>query len=209
MVRYNERQFFYMQAFDYLKANGIKGHYHEYGCHKGITFRMALTEARRKNIKPGEMQFYAFDSFEGLPDISDEDSNAFGWKQGALKTNIESFTNLIKDHGLYVDSVHCIKGFYHKTLTTKLQKELAKQGPIALAVIDCDLYESAKVVLSFIEPLLQVGTLLYFDDYFNYKGDPSKGEQRAFNEFKKRSDLAFLEHMTVGWFGKSFITYKP
>jgi len=49
--------------------------------------------------------------------------------------------------------------------------------------IDCDLYESAKTVLSFITPIVQEGTIIMFDDWYQFRGNPDKGEQRAFREW--------------------------
>ena len=43
----------------FLSGNRINGDYFEFGCHRCRTFRMALTEARRHNLR--EMKFLAFD----------------------------------------------------------------------------------------------------------------------------------------------------
>src|SRR6185295_6804759 len=48
--RQTEKQLFFRRVFDFLKENEIRGDYHEYGCHRCRTFRMALTEARRHNL---------------------------------------------------------------------------------------------------------------------------------------------------------------
>jgi len=64
--RQNEKALFFRRAFDFVTDNRVRGDYHEYGCHRCRTFRMALTEARRHNLL--DMKFFAFDSFEGLPD---------------------------------------------------------------------------------------------------------------------------------------------
>ena len=51
-IRYNqgnrqaEKYDMFRKAFDFLNENEIKGDYHEYGCHRCRTFRMALTEAK-------------------------------------------------------------------------------------------------------------------------------------------------------------------
>ncbi|MCC3405801.1 MAG: hypothetical protein JGK17_09445 [Microcoleus sp. PH2017_10_PVI_O_A] len=197
---------FFMQAFDFLTDNKIEGDYHEYGCHRVRTFRMALTEARRHNLE--SMKFFAFDSFEGLPAVESQPSHQV-WQQGALKTAQEEFWHLIKEHGIYVDSCQTIAGFYKERLTPELQQSfLAKNNKIALACIDCDLYESAVPVFEFIEPLLQEGSLLYIDDLFTgYKGSPVKGVAKAFAEFQQKSRFKFAPHIQVGWWGRSFITY--
>ncbi len=75
-----------------------------------------------------------------------------------------------------------------------------------LVNIDCDLYESAVYVLDFIEPLLQEGSVLYFDDWNMYRANPNKGGKKAFREFREKTSWKFEKFLTVGWFGKSFIT---
>lgn len=197
---------FFVNAFDFLTENRIVGDYHEYGCHRARTFRMALTEARRHHVE--SMHFLAFDSFEGLPGVSSDPAHPL-WKKGALSTSEEEFWRLIEEHRIYVDRCRTIKGFYQATLTTERQAEfLSRERMVALACIDCDLYESAAPVFRFIEPLLQEGSLLYLDDFFvGYKGSPVKGVVRAFGEFQERSRFKFAPHMQVGWWGRSFIAY--
>lgn len=202
-IRQKEKYRFFQQAYDYLAANFIEGDYYEFGCHKARTFRMSLSEARKKNFN--NMNFYAFDSFAGLPQINDIDRFP-GWNKGGLKTTEESFDTIIEKHGLCLDRIIKVKGFYKDILTTEIQKEFLAKGPKpAIVYVDCDLYESADAVLRFIEPLLQDGSVLCFDDWNNYRANPNKGERRAFKEFVTHSGLHFEEFISVGWFGKSFV----
>lgn len=198
---------FYVQAFDFLSDNKVEGDYYEFGCHRVRTFRMALTEARRHNLS--NMNFFAFDSFTGLPEPTTAPSVTM-WKQGVLCTTEEQFRDLIADHGIYVHRVHTIKGYYGQTLTPSLQQQfLQSERKISMACVDCDLYESAVPVFNFIEPLLQDGTLIYIDDLFaGYKGLPTKGVARAFAEHRQRSQWKFVPHMQVGWWGRSYIAYQ-
>src|SRR5215813_12915998 len=199
-IRYNqgnrqsEKYLFYRRTFDFLHENEIRGDYHEYGCHRGRTFRMALTEARRHNL--GSMKFWAFDSFEGLPHPTTETSVS-KWTKGALTVSEDQFKEIIKEHGIYVDHVHTVKGFYDSSLTPQLQKRFIDgEDRAALINVDCDLYESAVPVFNFIEPLLQDGTVIYLDDLFvGNKGNPSRGVARAFLEFQKRSTWHFRRHL--------------
>jgi hypothetical protein len=198
---------FYQQAFDFLTDNRVVGDYHEYGCHRVRTFRMALTEARRHNLK--EMKFYGFDSFEGLPEVENEVSVPF-WQKGALATSEPEFLRLVKEHGIYVKNVRTVKGYYSHSLTKKLQAQMVAEGAkVSLVCVDCDLYESAVPVFRFIEPLLQEGTVIYIDDYYaGHKGSPVKGVPRAFNEHQRGSDFKFEAYMHIGWWGRSFIAYR-
>lgn len=203
--RQTQKYEFFVRTFDFLTDNRVRGDYHEFGCHRCRTFRMALTEARRHNLDA--MKFWAFDSFEGLPDSSGHAVEI--WQRGALTTSVDDFMGMVKNHGLYVDRVTPVKGFYSDSLTTELQTRFRdKEAKIALANIDCDLYESAVPVFNFIEPLLQEGSVIYIDDLFaGYKGNPTKGVARAFREFRKRSRFKFVRHLNIGWWGRSYIAY--
>ncbi len=205
--RQTEKYRFYTRTFDFLTDNRVHGDYLEFGCHRARTFRMALTEARRHNLN--EMKFFAFDSFEGLPDATSDPSVEI-WKRGALATSEDEFLKMINEQGHFVDHVETIKGFYADSLTPALSQRFAEeQRKVSLACIDCDLYESAVPVFDFIEPLLQEGSVLYIDDLFaGYKGSPVKGVSRAFIEFRKRSRLRFVRHLDIGWWGRSYIAYE-
>ncbi|MFH1970482.1 MAG: TylF/MycF/NovP-related O-methyltransferase [Verrucomicrobiota bacterium] len=213
LIRHNqtsrqiEKALFYRRAFDYLECLGIQGDYFEYGCHRVRTFRMALTEARRHFMD--SMRFFAFDSFEGLPPAKTK-SHMSGWTRGNLFTSERDFLRLVRQHGIYLDRIRIFKGFYNTKLTTALEKRLLSHcSRIALVTIDCDLYESAVPVFRFIDPLLQEGSLIYIDDLFaGYKGNPLKGVSRAFLEYQKKSRWNFVRHLDIGWWGRSYITYK-
>jgi hypothetical protein len=195
---------FFQGAFDFLTTNNIIGDYYEFGCHRCRTFRMALTEARRHNLD--SIEFFAFDSFEGLPDPT-TDTSVEIWKRGMLSTTEENFMQMITDHGIYDDRVHTVKGFYDQSLTKELGNQMVqKQSKAMLVNIDCDLYESAVPVFDFLEPFLQEGTVIYIDDFFpGYKGQVNKGVARAFLEFQKKSKWFFERFMDIGWWGRSYI----
>jgi len=206
MNRQTEKALFYRRTFDFLTDNRVIGDYYEFGCHRCRTFRMALTEARKHNLSA--MKFYAFDSFEGLPEPT-SDTSVEIWRRGALTTTVEQFMGMVSKHGHYADGVRTVKGFYNESLTSNLQGEMIESGRKAMLInIDCDLYESAVPVFNFIEPLLQEGTVIYIDDLFaGYKGSPHKGVARAFLEFQRNTRWKFLRHLDIGWWGRSYIVY--
>jgi hypothetical protein len=202
--RQTEKYLMFRRVFDFLTENEIRGDYHEYGCHRVRTFRMALTEARRHGLD--SMKFWAFDSFEGLPTPATETSVS-KWTRGSLTTSETEFLTIVRKHGIYVDRVHTTKGFYSDSLTSNLQdRMLATEAKIALVTVDCDLYESAIPVFNFIEPLLQDGSVIYMDDLLvGNKGNPARGVARAFLEFQKHSKWKFIRHLDVGWWGRTYI----
>ncbi|MBF0397163.1 MAG: hypothetical protein HQK78_10340 [Desulfobacterales bacterium] len=207
-LRQIEKLKFYRNAFEFIYAHKIKGAYFEFGCHKVRTFRMALTEARKKNMN--DMQFYAFDSFEGLPDCTDNLAQNAQYAPNMLYTSEEEFMDIIIKHNIYVDRVKLIKGYYENSLTKELIKKLSSEGVKAsLITVDCSLYESHVAVFDFVKSFLQEGTIIYLDDYRAiYKGSPFLGVPKAFEDFHKNSDFIFTPFLDVGWFGKSFISYK-
>jgi Macrocin-O-methyltransferase (TylF) len=204
--RQGEKALFFRRAFDYITDNRVRGDYYEFGCHRCRTFRMALTEARRHNLSA--MKFHAFDSFEGLPDPTTETSVEI-WKRNALTTSEDAFMKMVREHGIYADNVKTVKGYYSDSLTPKLQKACLDSGhKIALANIDCDLYESAVPVFDFIDPLLQEGAEIYIDDLFaGYRGNPTKGVPRAFLEWQAKTRWKVQRHLDIGWWGRSYVVY--
>ena len=195
--------------FDMLNENCVVGDYLEFGCHRVRTFRMALTEAYKHSL---DMRFYAFDSFRGLPDHTIKSEHP-GWTQGALSTPVDEFWRIVKAHGLYIDKIFPIEGYYSESLSEELlyrQIEVEKVKA-ALITVDCDLYESARDVFNYVIPLIQAGSIVYLDDYWaGHKSSPVRGVAAAFAEFipkLERSGYKMAEHLTIGWWGKSFIAY--
>ena len=58
----------------------------------------------------------------------------------------------------------------------------AHPGPVVFFHMDADLYSSTRTVLDLLADRVVPGTVLQFDEYFNYPGWQS-GEYRAFQEF--------------------------
>ncbi|HEX5406108.1 MAG TPA: class I SAM-dependent methyltransferase, partial [Pseudonocardiaceae bacterium] len=56
--------------------------------------------------------------------------------------------------------------------------------------IDCDLYTSTVAVLDLVGTRLRPGSIVVFDEYFNYPGW-ADGEYRAWTEYTARAGIAF------------------
>ena len=104
------------------------------------------------------------------------------WKKGKLKTSEEDFVKKATRHGIPKGKLMTVKGFYDTSLTDELAARLLPTKA-AVIYVDCDLYESTVPVLKFLGPFLQRGTILVFDDWNCFHGDPDRGERRAFREF--------------------------
>lgn len=199
----NSRFNFFKRAQYYLQVNRINGVYVEFGSHEANTFRMAL-QTLGARLKPIQInKFYAFDSFEGMPEPEGIDKQKI-WKKSMNFTTEDQFKKIVKKD-LY--RVTTVKGFYENTLPNY---DWPKSNVIAMAYIDCDYYKSTKECLNFIKDKLQHGSLIVFDDWNCYYADPKRGQRLAYSEFKK--DLyeknTFVEFSDIESGGKAFIVLE-
>lgn len=177
----------------------INGYYFEFGCHEANTMRMAYDYFHYLY----DWTYVAFDSFEGLPEIQEIDKQEI-WKKGKLKTTEAYFIRVVRRHGIPRKKLITVKGFYDVSLTSELKSGLLPMKA-AVIYIDCDLYTSTVPVLGFIKDFLQKGTIIVFDDWNCFYGDPEKGERRAFREFKDKNPGLIFEDFVQTNEAKSFI----
>ncbi len=175
----------------------IEGYYMEFGCCGANTFRMAW-DIFSPQFK---WDFLAFDSFEGFPEIQKIDEQEI-WKKGKSKMELENFKSTIEKHG--VERTRIFPGFYEDSLTPALQSELLVKKA-AVIYVDCDLYTSTVTVLNWVLPFLQKGTVIAFDEWNAYWGDPAKGERKAFAEFTEAHPEWHFEPFIANQMQKAFI----
>ena len=98
-----------------------------------------------------------------------------------------------------------VEGWYDDTLVQETKRSLSLKKA-RIVNIDCDLYESTRATLQFITDLVTNGTVLMFDDWFCYRGDPRKGENRAVSDWLSENPRIMLSHYrNYANVGKSFI----
>jgi O-methyltransferase len=170
----------------------IDGYYFEFGSHEANTMRMAWKHFRHLF----NWDFVAFDSFEGLPEIGAIDRQEI-WAKGRLATAEETFVDVVTGAGMPRNRLQTVRGFYDRSLTPELAARL-KPRNAAVIYVDCDLYESTVPVLAFVRDFIQPGTIIVFDDWNCFLGDPERGERRAWAEFTARHpDLRFVPFMST------------
>ena len=141
----------------------------------GLVLEFGVFQARTINMI-AEMYsgpIYGFDSFEGLPE-----NWRTGYAQGAF-----AMPALPK----VKENVTLIKGWFENSLPNFLATH---PGNCKLLHVDCDLYSSTCTVLELLEDRIVPGTVIVFDEYFNYPGW-EQGEHKAFTEFLKRKQCSF------------------
>ena len=123
-----------------------------------------------------DCRVHGFDSFEGLPEFWRD-----GFGKGFFSTSIpEVLPNVTLHKGWFDDS---IPSFLREIRSDRDQR-------ISYLHVDCDLYSSTKTIFDELENLINVGTVIVFDEYFNYDGWEN-GEFKAFHEFMGRKKLNY------------------
>jgi O-methyltransferase len=189
---------------DYLVGAQIPGDYLEFGVFKGTTFSYAC-----KVMVPifEGMKFYAFDSFEGLPEPSGVDARekyTSGFFKGQYAVSEEDFVENLRRAGVDLKRVEVVKGWFDQTLSAP-GAAAQKIKKIAAAWIDCDLYESTVPVLQYIASRLSVGSVLLFDDWRCFRNLSDFGQQRACREWMDANPhIRLRELFQFGWHGQAF-----
>lgn len=195
----------FLRAWHYLHRSGVRGDYLEFGVWRGQSFVLSLRCAK-KFFRRGSVdapRFFACDSFAGLPS-PDQSRDALVYHAGQYQADQQTFLKHIRRAARGWD-IRIISGFYESSLTSDVLKNhvLAKA---AFVTIDCDLYSSTKTALQFITPILQTGTVLYFDDWFFTGGDLRRGEALACAEWLRENPvISLVDFGNVGIMGKMFL----
>ena len=207
IFKWSEKEDIFRHVMDYVSSSKLYGDYLEFGVFKGGTFTPAFYFAKMFGLN--RMKFYGFDSFKGISKIKGIDAKGFKhFNEGDCACSKDEFVKIIKRRGVDLKRVELIEGFYDDTLN----KELKNKLPIneaSVVYVDCDTYESTVPVLNFITDFIKDGSIILFDDWYCYRGDPNRGEQKAFMEWLKRnSNIRATEFRKFGWHGNSFIIHK-
>jgi hypothetical protein len=118
---------------------------------------------------------HGFDSFEGLPeDWSGNKMHAGYFNRRGKLPRVPS-------------NVELHAGWFDASLPKFVEKH---EGPASFLHIDCDLYSSTVTIFDQFGPRIVQGTVLVFDEYFNYP-NWQHHEHKAFEEFKAKSGLTF------------------
>ena len=115
---------------------------------------------------------HGFDSFLGLPE---------NWRTGYEKG---TFAGVMPE---VPPNVHFEVGLFSNTLPDFVTKH---SGSVSFVHIDCDLYSSTKMILDTLAGRFYPGTVLVFDEYFNYPGWRAH-EFKAFQEFVSESHIKY------------------
>lgn len=151
-------------AFAHAPKEGLVA---EFGVAKGASLRFLAGQTGRV--------VHGFDSFGGLP----QDWSGTKEQRGAFTAK----GRLPKMPG----NVQLHPGWFDQTLPGFMA---ANPGPCAFIHVDCDIYTSTATIFDALRGRIQSGTVIVFDEYFNYPGWRAH-EYKAFQEFIKESGLSY------------------
>ena len=146
----------------------VDGLFAEFGVNEGGTVSFIARQKPDANV-------HGFDSFEGLPE--DWSGNKMSAGYFNRKGRLPKVPKNVELHA----------GWFDKSLPPFMEKH---EGPAAFLHIDCDLYSSTVTIFENFEKRIVPGTVLVFDEYFNYPNWQAH-EHKAFTEFKAKSGLDF------------------
>ncbi len=150
-----------------LSRAPVEGLVLEFGVEKGASLRF-LAGATPRVV-------HGFDSFEGLP------GDWGGTREAAGSFHMRGRLPKVPENArLHV-------GWFDRSLPGFLA---AEAGPVALLHVDCDIYVSTVAVFEGLRGRIVPGTVIVFDEYFNYPGW-RQHEYKAFQEFIADTGLAY------------------
>ena len=136
----------------------------EFGVFKGESINH-VAKLTRKTL-------YGFDSFKGLAEDWGDT-----WKKGDF---------VLRKQPPVHSNVTLVEGWFNESLPPFLKKHPGKLGFLH---VDCDLYSSCKTIFELMESRLVPGTVIVFDEFFNYP-QWEDGEFKAFQEFLAKTKLS-------------------
>lgn len=156
----------------FKKVINVKGSVVECGVFKGAgLMSWALFSDMLEPINLTR-RIYGFDTFEGFPATSVEDSNTIRTAaNGDLKANVyDELNELIKVYDKnrflgHVNKIKLIKGDSRISIPSFIENH--KHLVISLLFLDFDLYEPTKIALEYFVPRMPKGSIIAFDELDN------------------------------------------
>ena len=184
-----------------LSAVGIDGLWLEFGVWVGTSAQM-IASWMKYQLRDDNKKLYGFDSFEGLPEdwfdpvtgqMQEQGSKGFFNMEGA-PPDLNKPPFVVMEGQL--PNVEFVKGWFEDTVPKFAQEH---QDSIALLHIDSDLYSSAKTIFDLLGDRIVEGTVIMFDEIYNYPGYQAH-EFKAFKEFVEKTNISYkwLGHVEDG-----------
>lgn len=148
-----------------LKMRRVEGLVLEFGVASGRSINFLAEQIPAETV-------FGFDGFEGLPEdwLATYKKGHFAQQLPDVRSNVE-----------------LVVGWFDKTLPGFVASH---PGAVSYLHVDCDLYSSTKTIFDLLGDRIRPGTVIVFDEYFNY---PSwqQHEHKAFMELVAARKLRY------------------
>lgn len=174
-----------------IENEAIPGDVVECGVYNGGTAAILAHFASRSKH---DRTVWLFDSFEGMPQASEEDGEAAQDQKGTVVGNIEKVKKVLRAVDADLERINIIKGWFENTFSD------VSINQIALLNIDSDWYESVRLCLATLYDAVVPGGIVSIDDYGHWPGC-----KKAVDEFVKDRQLPYRLNRvdyTARWFQK-------
>jgi hypothetical protein len=161
-----------------LRVYDVPGDFVECGVASGTSFKWFVRTFKRLQGDRGlrvPHRCYGFDSFRGLPTLSDKDTPAASGKREVdmIEGGFDSSMHLsdLRQFCNCYGNAELIQGWFDTTIPEFLSKN--QHMAVSLLHIDCDIYESTKSSLEGFIRRVPPGGVILFDEIFhpNYPGE--------------------------------------
>ena len=178
-----------LRELEYVLEQKIAGDIAEFGCYIGTTsvFIRRLMDLYQQS---GERTFWAYDSFQGLPDKHQADASSVGsaFQSGELAVSKKQFLQTF--HKTHLSPPRTVKAWFSDITPAQLPDQ------IAFAFLDGDFYESIYDSLKLVWPRMVRGGVVTIDDYSR---EALPGVERAVHDFFNGTpdNLHFAHHIGI------------
>lgn len=142
--------------------DAVPGAFVECGVAQGASLTLMTSLAQGRQV-------WGFDSFEGLPPLTEGDEGDGEWIVGFAcsgERGLEAVTGTFATLGVPMDDVHLVKGWFEDTIPGA-RREV---GDIAVLRLDSDFHDSTLYTLEQLYPQVAEGGAVIIDDYYSFTG---------------------------------------
>lgn len=190
----------------HLNVDQIQGAYVEFGVAMGHSLRSAEIAERSTHldslgIKRVERRLIGFDTFSSFSSDTTLDAHPT-WEGSNFSLSLDKINRRFKkDIGtrIFLNQQDACGLINDDNEILVSHESTGLTGPIALLLLDMDLYAPTAAALEWCRPRLQPGTIIMFDELFAFGGRLDRGEARALTEFQTRHPDTVLR--TFGYYG--------
>lgn len=184
-----------------ISKRGLTGDFVECGVYKGGSAALIFS------LLPTDCHAWLYDSFEGMPEVSEHDDSAAKEWEGTCVGHVDDAVKIMTEMSIAPERFTIRKGWFEDSFKEPLPKQ------IQYLHIDADWYDSVLLALETFYPLVVDGGLIVLDDFGHWEGC-----RRAFYDYCERekirplldrfeNDQAFWfkgrEHNRDGWTHKA------